>query len=58
MTQQITILNDEELDMVAGGPWPLVARAVGWAVASGAAASAVNSIIETGEKIHDAVCKH
>lgn len=58
MTQQITLLTDDEMDMVAGGPWPLVARAVGWAVTSGTAAGAINELIETGEKIHDAVCKH
>jgi lactobin A/cerein 7B family class IIb bacteriocin len=58
MASYITDLNNEEIDMVAGGPWPLVARAVGWAVTSGAAAGALNELAEFGEKIHDAVCKH
>ena len=56
MSDLIT-LNDTEIDAVAGGPFPWAAAL---AIAAGAyvITQAANEIIETGEKIHDAVCPH
>lgn len=58
MIDGISIIADDQLDYIAGGPWPLVARAVAWAVTSGAVASAANDLVELGESLHDAVCVH
>ena len=58
MTDSIVLIADDQLDFIAGGPWPLVVRAVAWAVGTGAVASAANDVVELGEKLHDAVCPH
>ena len=51
-----TPMTEIEIDLVAGGPWYVVAGAV---VAVGAAAIAAGQgLIAIGEKIHDAVCDH
>ena len=51
-----TPMTEIEIDLVAGGPWYVVAGAV---VAVGAAVVAAGTgLITIGEKIHDAVCDH
>ena len=52
----IITLHDTEIDAVAGGPFWVGVLAV--AAGAYAITQAANEIIETGEKIHDAVCKH
>ena len=52
----VIILQDSEIDAVAGGPVWAVYVAI--AVGVGAAATAANGIITAGGSIHDAVCAH
>jgi hypothetical protein len=58
MNSSIETLNDYEIDFVAGGPLSLFARVVIAAGGAAAVSDAAKSIIEVGEKIHDALCAH
>lgn len=58
MDNEMNILSDDEIDVVSGGALLFLGAVAAAAVAVGAVALAAKALIEVGEKLHDATCKH